>query len=322
MTLALQVLITSSIFSVIIITLLLVQKRGYLKYKIFTVLMLFSSMLFLIASSAFFHYEFSGYQGLIKRYGKTTNTNKKLDEYRFNDLEIDVIEEFSQAKNTLIGYCKFLEESAQTYNPDDFSYENLLKEKYISQLESKENSLEYWEDIEHTIKDAYGNVTFYSWNKFPIGIIPSDEYQEVEIEKGTEDKHIEFFSKLSYIERKIKTIDRSSESIKNLWSSNKVFIYTILTKAKYNKIAKTVNDLIAVHEIISQEPYYKEFYANHNLWTDEGYYNDEFLNFPSNEIVSSYDNNWLFSFWDRRFAETNDKVVLKILKEIQTHYKD
>ena len=129
-------------------------------------------------------------------------------------------------------------------------------------------------------------------------------------------------NKLTYVQRKIKTFDRSSERIEGLWSKNKVFIYTILTKAKYNKIAKTVDNLITVHNRIIQEQNYKEFYTNHNLYTNDDYYDEVFLSYPSKEIVDSFNNNWLFGFWDRRFEENNDQTVYKILKEIQAHYKD
>lgn len=322
MTFALQVLIASSVFCVVIITIFLLQKRDYLKHKFFTILMLCSSLLFLIASSAYFYYEYPAYLERKKRYGKTSNINQKLDDYRFNNAEIDLLGEFSQAKNTLIGYEKFLEESAQAYNPDDFSYENLLKEKLISQFENKEYNLEYWNDVEYIVAGFYENTKLYNWDRFPIAIIPSDKYEEVEFQNDAENEHIEFYSKLTYVQRKIKTFDRSSERIEGLWSKNKVFIYTILTKAKYNKIAKTVDNLITVHNRIIQEQNYKEFYTNHNLYTNDDYYDEVFLSYPSKEIVDSFNNNWLFGFWDRRFEENNDQTVYKILKEIQAHYKD
>ncbi len=332
MTLSLQVLIASGIFCVIIISLLLIQKKGYLKHKIFTILILFSSMLFLVAASAFFYYEYSGYRDLKKRVEKISKVNRqKQFESQFSDAEVNVLEELSEAKNELIGYDRFLEESARNYNPDDFSYANLLKETIILQLERKEYGLDYWNDIEQTVDSAYENNRLYRWERFPIAMIPggpfTHDYDEGKFFEETPNEVLEHYSKLAYIQRKIKAFDRSSEGIEDLWSANKVFIYAILTKAKYNKISKTINDLIAVYDTVVQEPNYKEFYAVHNLFEETNAYNavtynEVFLSFPSKAIVASYANNWLFSFWDRRFEENNDQTVYQILKEIQSHYED
>ncbi len=337
MTFALQILILSSIFCVLIITLLLIQKRGYLKHKIFTFLILFSSILFLIASSAFFYYEYSGFQSLKNRHKKPSNINQKLVEYKFNNLEIDVLEEFSKAKNILVGYENFLEESARNYNPDDFSYDNLLKEEMISKFQKKEYSLEYWQEVDTILNSIYKGENPYGIERsepyYPIVIVPSvsgfyNAFQSQEDREFSKSEDIEYKSKIIYLQRKIKSFDRSSKSIVELWKKNKMFIYTIMSKSTYNSISKMFNDLISIYDRIIQEPNYIEFYKKHNIYADTDtdykyeYDNEVFLSFPTKEFVESYTNYWGFGFWDRRIEEENEKVVYEILKEIQTHYKD
>jgi len=335
MTLALRILIASSIFCVVIITILLLQKKGFLKHLFFTVSMLVFSMLFLVCASAFFRYEYSGYQGLYKWDERPSKINQKLNDYKFNNLEIDVLEEFSNSKNTLIGYGKFLEESAQTYNPEEHPYNSLLIEYFISNFEKNEYNLEYWQEVDTIINSIYtGENPYYNIKNtdpyYPITIVPSyyelnnafqsqNTYQEF-----SKIEDIEYQGKVLYLQRKIKNFDRSSESIEELWKRNKVFIYTIISKSTYSSISKMVDDLITIYDRIIQEPNYKEFYLKHNIYTDTEYHdsydNEVFLSFPTKEFVQ-YHRSWGFGFWDRRIEEENDKTVYKILKEIQAHYK-
>ncbi len=213
----------------------------------------------------------------------------------------------------------------------------MLEEEIIAKFQAKEYNLEYWKEINTILNSIYTGQNPYDIKEntpyYPITIVPAKheinnqfEWQEdIEFNKSED---IEYKGKILYLQRKIKNFDRSSESILELWKNNKMFIYTIISKSTYDSMSKMVDDLITIYDRIIQEPNYREFYAEHNIFIDENenqgidYDNEVFLSFPTKEFVDSFDDYWGFGFWDRRIEEDNDKVVYQILKEIQAHYKD
>lgn len=149
--------------------------------------------------------------------------------------------------------------------------------------------------------------------------IPSeDDYVNENIEGENDVDIIEYVSNTEYWQREVLEINRSSENIETLWNDNKVFFYTFTSKSKYEKLCKkkVISDLIEVNSEITKEPNYKEFYKKYNVS------DSIFHTFPSKQYVKKYKYSWPFSFWDRRFTEKNDEVILKILKEIKNHYEN
>jgi hypothetical protein len=287
------------------------RKKGTL------IILIFSMGFFLLASFVLYN-EYVAYHKRVERYvGNSVKNTSNTASFNFNKDEINILESFREQRNVLLGYEVFLKESAINYDPSSFSYANLLKEKFITQLENTKYSQAYWK----TLFDSFFN-DFSSGEKVPLDTysaimrIPS-KYIEEDMEGEEDIEIIENISNKEYWQREVIELDRSEENIETIWNKNKVFFYTLTSKSKYEKLfKKVISDLIEVNSKITQEPNYREFYKRYNV-TDS-----VFHTFPSIQYVRKYQYSWPFSFWDRRFTEKNDEAVLKILKEIKNHYED
>lgn len=286
-----------------------------MKKKGIIVILILSIGLFLSTSFVLFN-EYTAYNKRVERY---VNDSPKIisNSVDLTDDDIISLENFREQRNILLGYEAFLNESAINYDPSSFSYANLLKEKFITQLENSKYSQTYW----NTLFDSFFN-DFSSGKKTPLDSysaifrIPI-EYVNENLEDEDDIQVIENSSNKEYWQNEIYDLYRSSENIETIWNDNKVFFYTIITKSKYERLfKKVISDLIEVNSKISQEPNYKEFYKKYNVS------DSIFHTFPSAQYVKKHKYSWPFSFWDRRFAEKNDEVILKILKEIKNHYEN
>ena len=286
-----------------------------MKKKGIIVILILSIGLFLSTSFVLFN-EYTAYNKRVERY---VNDSPKINSNSVDLTDDDIIslENFREQRNILLGYEAFLNESAINYDPSSFSYANLLKEKFITQLENSKYSQTYW----NTLFDSFFN-DFSSGKKTPLDSysaifrIPI-EYVNENLEDEDDIQVIENISNKEYWQNEIYDLYRSSENIETIWNDNKVFFYTIITKSKYDRLfKKVISDLIEVNSKISQEPNYKEFYKKYNVS------DSIFHTFPSAQYVKKYKYSWPFSFWDRRFAEKNDEVILKILKEIKNNYEN
>lgn len=321
MTLAQQILIASVIFCLLILIVLGIQKKGYLKHKVFGVLVVLASFCFLLCGLFYGYTEFNSFKKRAQQYTKDDhNIVDKFDVVENKEAELDVLEFFHSYQSTLNGYERFLLDIS--LNTDAYSYQSSIREKLIQQFESEEYTQNYWNKVFHTVfKKEKDTETYSKVNYEAMYIIPSDDI----ITEDNQDygdlsnpqnfNYFEAESNRIYLERKVKNFDRSTENIETLWKHNKAFIYTFFSKNKYDKLCKqSVNDLITVYDTIVAKPQYTAFYAQYDV-SDE-----EFLSFPSKEFTSKYEYSWPFSFWDRRFTESNSEQVYSILKEIQQHY--
>ena len=272
-----------------------------------------------LAASFFLYSEYVAYQKRVERYvtkddSEDSSNTKSIP---FTQDEIYTLESFREQRNVLFGFEGFLNESALNYDPSSFSYANVLKEKFKTQLENSRYTQTYW----NTLFESFFN-DFSSGQKKPLDSydaimrIPSKYFNE-NIEGEDDITIIENISNTEHWQNEMYDLDRSSEIIETIWNENKVFFYTIVSKSKYEKRFKNViSDLMQVHSTITQEPNYKEFYKKYNVS------DSIFHTFPSNKFVKKYKYSWPFSFWDRRFTEKNDEVVLNILNEIRNHYEN
>ena len=273
--------------------------------------------LFLVASF-FFYNEYISYKERVKRYTKPNSVNiKDSDNYNFTNVDVNTLESFREQRNNLLGYETFLKESMVNYNPESFSYANILKDNFITQLDNIKFSQKYWDKL---------ITSFYTYNSSgkstslegydALMRIPSTYINE-DITGDENEEIIEKIATEEYWKRAIFQFDRSTKNIKDLWKNNKAFFYTFMSKSKYDKHSKNViTDLVEVYNKVTQEPNYKEFYKIHNV-------NDSiFHTFPSAKYVNSFNYSWPFSFWDRRFEEKNDTIIYEILTEIKNHYEN
>lgn len=286
--------------------------------KVGLYIVLFCSLGLFLAASFILYNEYNGYKERVKRYAKESPKEEvQTNLFGLTDKEFDALESFRRQRNILSGYENFLLESALHFNPSNFSYANILKEKFITQLDNIKYTQPYWDAI---LTNFYTDI--YSANNplldgyDAIMKIPAT-FEENNLE-GVED--IEVIEKISteeYWKMKVFYMDRSAQNIENIWQQNKAFFYTFLSKSKYDRqCKKVIADLIEIHTEITQMPDYKEFYSTYNVS------DSIFHTFPSAEYVESFEYSWPFSFWDRRFQEENDEVVFKILEEIQNHYEN
>ncbi len=178
MTLVNNTFIAYSIFCAVVVALLTIQKKGYLRYKIFTILTLLASILFFMFIGLVCHHHYYNYTSLIYDYDTMKKRYKKeLKPPKFNEEEIRILESFHNKKTHLTSSITFLLESAQNYNLDDYSYEHLHKEDIIAEFPAKEYSLDYWQDISTILNSIYTKQNPYNIKEntayYPITIVPS-----------------------------------------------------------------------------------------------------------------------------------------------------
>lgn len=319
MTFSLQILVVSIVFCVLALTLLVV-----LKEKAVTITLLVLSGLFITASSFYCFTEYSAYQKRMERhYQRTSDLRSKQTVSEESGREYDTYRRFKEYKNALSGYEMFLTEIGQRYL-DIVSYQNTLRNEIMYIMANNEYGETYWNTVFDIVFRFDKNTTNHKMAGYSaMYFIPIEyKYHDFDEDFGDLDDpdNYAFFEKVSqtaYLEKKIKTFDRSSENIDNLWALNKSYIYTYFTKSRYDKLCKNVvDDLIEVHDSVVVMPNYKEFYEKYDVSDDAFYY------FPSVEFTRSFSYTWPFSFWDRRFSENNAPQVYAILKEVQDHYKD
>ncbi len=286
-----------------------------MKNKLNIIFLILSIGFFLSASFVLFT-EYVAYQKRLERYA-VISPEINIIPVVFSREDINSLEGFREQRNILFGYETFLKESAINYDPGSFSYGNLLKEKFITQLENSKYSQTYW----NTLFDSFFNY-YPSGKKTPLDTysaifrIPT-EYINEDLDGEDDVQIIENISNKEYWQNEIIELNRSAENIEMIWNDNKVFFYTLTSKSKYDKLfKKVISDLIEVNSEIRQQPNYKEFYKKHDVS------DSMFHTFPSTRFVKKYKYSWPFSFWDRRFEEKNDEAILKILKEIKNHYEN
>jgi len=275
------------------------------------------SIIFFLGASFVLYHEYISYKERVKRYVNVNPINIENTNSNFTNTEVEALESYREQRNILLGYEEFLKRSAINYNPSNFSYNNLLKQNLIIQLDNMKFSQPYWDAI---ITSFYTDISsgedtplnnYDAIMRIPISYVNNDI-------EGIEDiKLIEKISTQEYWMGQVLELDRTSQNIESTWKRNKSFFYTFMSKSKYDKLCKKViTDLVEIHDKITQEPNHKEFYKNYNV-------NDSiFHTFPTIEYVKFFKYSWPFSFWDRRFEEKNDEVVYKILKEIKNHYEN
>jgi hypothetical protein len=283
-----------------------------------SVIILFISIGLFVSATFLLVTEYVAYQQRIERYGISNQTiTSKTNANVFTDQEINTLKTIREQRNILLGYEAFLNESAINYTPGSFSYGNLLKEKIKTELQNSKYSQSYWD----TLFDSFFNY-FSSDTKTPLDTYNaifriSSEYVNEDLDGEENIQVIENISDKEYWQNEILDLDRSPENIETIWSTNKVFFYTLISKSKYETLfKKVISDLIEVNIKITQEPNYKEFYKKYNV-SDSIFYT-----FPSTKYVKKYNYSWPFSFWDRRITEKNDEITLKIIKEIKNHYEN
>ena len=319
MTFSLQILMVSTIFCVLVLVLLTILKK-----KAVTITLLVLTGFFFAAVSLYCYTEYFAYQKREKSYAEQPNNlsgeqtiNKELDR------DYDIYLHFQEYRNALNGYEMFLMDIGQRYS-DVVSYQNTLRDEIMNIMANNEYGKTYWNTIFDIVFHYDKNTNSHKTTGYSAMYSIPIEYKYLDLEENFGDldnpDNYSFFEKVSqkaYLEKKIKSFDRSPENIDNLWVLNKSYIYTYFSKNRYDKLCKNVvDDLIVVHDALVAMPNYKEFYEKYDVS------DDEFLNFPSWEYTSSFKYTWPFSFWDRRFSENNASQVYAILKEVQDHYKD
>jgi len=264
------------------------------------------------------YHEYVGYAERVQRYTKESPMNvENVSAMNYTNEDINTLDSFMVMRNTLLGCETFLKESVANYNPSDFSYANTLKEKFITQLESIKFTQPYWDKILTSFYTDRHSEKSNALTAYDAIMRVPTTYVDDDIDGEDNIEIIEAISTEEYWKRQLFQFDRSAQSIENIWTKNKAFFYTFMSKSKYDNHCKiVVTDLIEIHTKITEEPNYKEFYKTHNV-------NDSiFHTFPTTQYVNTFEYSWPFSFWDRRFEENNDEIVFKILKEINNHYQN
>lgn len=319
MTFSLQILIALVIYAVTAIIILAVSKQ-----KVLTGLIHILSVFFLIGGAFLFFTEYSSFHKREVRNGAIELINwDDLQENQIIKNELVALRHFQEYRNALKGYEFFLLDIVHKGN-DPGSYQNTLRDQIISQLENQEYGASYWNkvfDIAFEFEastEEFEQANYEAVFSIPFGFQSQEEaedFGDLEIEENY--SSFERASQLIYIAQKAQSIDRTSDRVSFFWDQNKVYFYTFFSNARYEQLCEElIDDLILVYEEIVKTPSHKEFYKKYDI-SDE-----EFLDFPSKKFTKKFKYSWPFSFWDRRFAEENETEVFRILKEIQTHYKN
>ena len=320
MTLALKIVLASVVLCVLIGIFLAVTRK-----KALIISLLITALLFTSAASGYAYIEYAAYKKRSIKY-RTAETGfpKMASETRESEKEYAGFKYFQEYRNALLGYEFFLLEVGLK-QADRFSYQNTIRTNIIQNLRNQEYTESYWNtvfDVVFEFNEEKGG--FQRPNYKAMYAIP-DTFDQIDSEEedygDLEDKeNYAFFERscqLLYLYEKVKAIDRSPEHIADFWNSNKAYVYTFFSKAKYDRLCKdVVDDLVEIHDTITATPEYVKFYRMYDI-SDEA-----FLEFPSASYTGSFKYSWPFSFWDRRFAENNADEVYAVLKEIQNHYKN
>ncbi len=315
-----QILFTASaIFCLLILALLALSKKRF-----FTVVLLVMAGAFLATAFFYAYIEYSSYIKRKERYAlQEMRVYELADENSSVSKELNAFKHFQEYRNALHGYEVFLLDVGMN-NIDNVSYQNTIRDEIMAGLESQEYGEAYWNTVLNVTFDYDKNTKEFHRQNYELMYVVPSEYEFHDLEENYGDlgdaENYAFFERMSqllYIGQKIKSHERSVESINSLWNHNKPYIYTFFSKRRYDELCKQlVNDLIEVYDTITATPNYVKFYAENDI-SDDG-----FLDFPSQKYTRSFHYSWPFSFWDRRLSESNAVEVYTILKEIQNHYKD
>tara|TARA_R110000765_G_scaffold407186_1_gene504393 strand:+ start:1098 stop:2156 length:1059 start_codon:yes stop_codon:yes gene_type:complete len=315
-----KLLIAASLLSFLgLISVYYFQKIGYLKNRFINFLTLLFSIAFLAGASFLL---FASYNTYNKRL-QTIEAKSVIEIFSYNDATFSSEESqtyinLKESRNILLGYETFFKQTAQNYDPSNYSYANVLKSELIDQLANKAGTQTYWDDILNNLYvfDTISNT--YKRGGYEIMYVFGNDMYPNEDLANTADMDLIFKTSVSeYWQSKLLVADRTPESLTAFWKDNKAFMYTFFSKSQYDRLCKQViDDLISIKEKINEQPNYQEFYENYDIS------DSEFLTFPDRDFVKSYRYSWPFSFWDRRFHEGNDTVIFEILNEIQRHYKN
>ena len=312
------------VFVLFVLSILGIQKRGYLKHKVITILLTILTLCVTAFIAFLFYNEYNAYNQRLERYTvKKKDFYNKETENPITNQELNKLEKIQYYKNSLNGYEPFFKSLAITSNTSGVSYYNELRDNIITQLENQEYSQEYWDIAFNLIfKKEEQSLQYKAKNYEAIHFIPSTYfYRNLDENYGDlkDENNLSWFKTLAqsdYLQNKIKLFDRSKDNVELLWQQNKAFIYTFFSKSKYDNLCKqVVEDLITVHDTIVATPNYKTFYLEHDIS------DTLFLSFPSTTFTKKYNNSWLFSFWDRRFEEQNSEIIYHILSQVKQHYK-
>lgn len=315
-----QILIAASIASVLgLIAVYFFQKKGYLNNKFVNYSLLLFSIAFLLGASFLGYASYNSYSKRVK----TLKSFSTIEEVIFNGETLGTADSntfinLKDNQSILLGYEAFLIETAQNYDPSEYSYANVLKTEYIEQLSNKAGTQTYWDQILNSVYvfDTINNS--YKRGGYEIMyVFSAQEYPNEDLAGTTDMNFILKTSIREYWQAQLLDADRSPESIVSFWRDNKAFMYTFFSKSQYDRLCKkVVDDLIAIKQKVNQQPNYQEFYDTYDIS------DPKFLTFPTSAFVKSYAYSWPFSFWDRRHEEQNDEAIYKILKEIQLHYQN
>lgn len=319
MNFSLQLLLVAVLFTVLVIVVM-----AFSNQKTLVRTFQFLSLLFLAGTAFLLFTEYAAFQKREVRNGAIEIIDwQDLPEYEIIKNELTAFRHFQEYRNALNGYEFFLLDIAQQGN-DSKSYQITLRDEIIAQLQNQEYQSVYWKKIFAIAFDFDPKLEeFESANYSAVFSIPFGfQYQEEEEDFGDlaipeNYSKFERESQMIYIALKARSIDRTPESVSYFWDQNKDYFYTFFSNTRYEKLCKElIDDLILVYEEIVNTPLHQEFYTKYDV-KDE-----EFLDFPSKKFTRKFEYSWPFSFWDRRFTEQNDKEIIGILKEIQSHYKD
>ncbi|MCF6297459.1 MAG: hypothetical protein L3J08_05685 [Flavobacteriaceae bacterium] len=193
---------------------------------------------------------------------------------------------------------------------------------------------EYSEELEYTLNDTsqkFWNIGFSTlWNyntkkdtlnyKAYTAILvygKPAKYPNENIDKSssyTITQDILRLGKIHYYQQYISNISRDVVTLQKLWRNNNKFFYTFFSKNRYNNLAKPlVDDLLNTFNVVTQTNAYKQHFKEYNIDDIEFYALPNTLQFK--------EQNWAYSFWDRRFTEGNMEYVHSILLEIKNHYE-
>lgn len=132
---------------------------------------------------------------------------------------------------------------------------------------------------------------------------------------------------------------RNADKINLFYESNKTVLFAAISLENYESLSYFVEALIASYDNIKATPDHESILEKLNLEADKVYqiegikeiYPDLYENYQkisgTSQTNRSWDkeyikwfNEWINTFWIRRYKEKNSETVYNILVEIQTHY--
>lgn len=183
-------------------------------------------------------------------------------------------------------------------------------------------------DFQYCKIHEYDNLRYAWWNPYVENYNDPRAFRE--INKGfIEHSSVQESAYVLLINEFKVNFSRNPEDLWNYYLLYKEAVFEQITLDLYKKLkvdftVNTLLDALEYYQKKTPEPFIEklqiQYFGEKELNESQG--NKQKFRYGSRRIENTQKNwHWYYSFWERRDVEGNTEMVLKILKDIQSHYE-